>query len=103
MSDAHCELRFGETSVELPVVVGSEGEKAIDIGKLRAQTGLVTLDPGFANTGSCQSDITFIDMSGPGAVTPFAHTINLCVQLEPHQEAYADDWNRASNAAMLLP
>ena len=48
-----------------------------------------------------RSDITFIDMSGPGAVTPFAHTINLCLQMEPHQEAYADDWNRASNAAML--
>ena len=48
-----------------------------------------------------RSDITFIDMSGPGAVTPFAHTINLCLQMEPHQESYADDWNRASNAAML--
>jgi citrate synthase len=47
--------------VELPVIVGSEGEKAIDISKLRAQTGYVTIDPGFGNTASCQSAITFVD------------------------------------------
>jgi citrate synthase len=47
--------------VELPVVVGSEGERAVDITKLRAQSGYITLDPGFVNTGSCQSAITFID------------------------------------------
>ena len=47
--------------VELPVVVGSEGEKALDIAKLRAETGYIALDPGYGNTGSCQSDITFID------------------------------------------
>jgi citrate synthase len=46
---------------EFPVTVGSEGEMAIDIAKLRAQTGAVTLDPGYGNTGSCESAITFID------------------------------------------
>lgn len=46
---------------ELPVITGSEGEKAIDISGLRQQTGLVTLDPGFANTASCKSRITFVD------------------------------------------
>ena len=46
---------------ELPIVVGSEGERAIDISTLRQQTGLVTLDPGFVNTASCQSAITFVD------------------------------------------
>ncbi len=46
---------------ELPVVTGSEGEKAIDISKLRQETGLVTLDPGFVNTASCQSAITFVN------------------------------------------
>ncbi|HEV3455781.1 MAG TPA: citrate synthase [Thermoanaerobaculia bacterium] len=46
---------------ELPVVVGSEGEKAIDIAQLRAQTGYITLDPGYGNTGACESAITFID------------------------------------------
>jgi citrate synthase len=48
-------------SLELPVVVGSENEHAIDIAKLRAQTGYITLDPGFMNTGSTQSSITYID------------------------------------------
>ena len=46
---------------ELPIVTGSEGERAIDISNLRRETGLVTLDPGFVNTGSCQSGITFVD------------------------------------------
>ncbi|MGD0088849.1 MAG: citrate synthase [Planctomycetota bacterium] len=46
---------------ELPVVVGTEGEKAIDITKLRSLTGYITLDEAFANTGSCESMISFID------------------------------------------
>lgn len=46
---------------ELPIVTGSEGERGIDISKLRATTGVITLDDGYANTGSCQSAITFID------------------------------------------
>ena len=54
-------LRIGDRTIELPIVVGSEGERAIDIRKLRAETGYITLDPGYANTGSCKSAITFID------------------------------------------
>ena len=54
-------LKFGDQTIELPVVEGSEGELAIDISQLRAKTGLITLDPGFGNTGACTSDITFID------------------------------------------
>ncbi|HRC84428.1 MAG TPA: citrate synthase [Thermoanaerobaculia bacterium] len=46
---------------ELPVIVGSEGETAIDIRNLRSATGAITFDPGYGNTGSCTSDITFID------------------------------------------
>jgi citrate synthase len=46
---------------DFPVVTGSEGERGIDISKLRELTGVITLDPGFKNTGSCQSEITFID------------------------------------------
>jgi citrate synthase len=46
---------------ELEVLVGSEGEVGIDIRKLRKQTGAVTFDPGYGNTGSCKSAITFID------------------------------------------
>ncbi|OMG59018.1 citrate synthase [Tessaracoccus sp. ZS01] len=45
----------------LPIVTGTEGERAIDIAHLRQDTGLITLDPGYANTGSAQSAITFID------------------------------------------
>ncbi|TAJ24226.1 MAG: citrate (Si)-synthase, partial [Planctomycetota bacterium] len=54
-------LRYGDASVELPVLTGTEGERALDISNLRAKTGLITLDPGLGNTGSCQSAITFID------------------------------------------
>ncbi len=48
-------------SIELPVVVGTEQETAVDITALRASTGLITLDNGYANTGACRSSITFID------------------------------------------
>ena len=47
--------------LECPVVVGTEGEKAFDIAKLRSQTNYITLDPGFGNTGSCKSAITYLD------------------------------------------
>ena len=46
---------------QLPVITGSEGEKALDISRLRQETGLITLDTGYANTGSCSSAITFMD------------------------------------------
>jgi len=46
---------------ELPLVTGSEGETAVDISKLRAQSGLVTLDLGYKNTGSTTSAVTFLD------------------------------------------
>ena len=46
---------------EFPLLKGSEGEQAIDISLLRSRTGLVTYDPGYANTGSCKSSITFMD------------------------------------------
>ncbi|MGV9004868.1 citrate synthase [Flavobacterium sp.] len=46
---------------EFPVIVGSENETAIDIEKLRALTGAITLDPGYKNSGSCKSEITFLD------------------------------------------
>ena len=57
----HVKLIYGDKEYELPLIVGSEGEKAIDITKLRARTGLITLDTGYGNTGSCTSDITFMD------------------------------------------
>jgi citrate synthase len=54
-------LRYNEKEVELPLVRGTEDEVGIDIAKLRAQTGMITLDYGFVNTGSCESKITFVD------------------------------------------
>lgn len=54
-------LTIDGVSHELPIVTGSEGERAIDISSLRATTGLITLDDGYGNTGSCKSAITFID------------------------------------------
>ena len=45
----------------VPVVEGTEGEKAIDVSNLRNLSGFITLDDGYANTGSCLSRITFID------------------------------------------
>jgi citrate synthase len=54
-------FRLGDQQVELPSVVGSEGERALDISKLRAQTGYITLDEGYVNTGSTTSAITFLD------------------------------------------
>jgi len=48
-------------SIELPVITGTENEKAIDISKLRSKTGHITMDPGYGNTGACESSITFLD------------------------------------------
>ena len=55
------QLIIDENTYNLPVVEGSENEKAIDISKLRAQTGYVTLDTGYKNTGATTSGITFLD------------------------------------------
>ena len=55
------EMKIDGQVHELPVVVGTEGEKAIDIRTLRASTGYITLDSGYANTGSCISNITYLD------------------------------------------
>ena len=54
-------LVIDDKSYELPVVEGSENEKAIDISRLRAQTGYITLDTGYKNTGATTSGITFLD------------------------------------------
>jgi citrate synthase len=54
-------LHVGSEQVELPVFEGSEGERAVDISRLRSESGLVTLDEGYANTGSTRSAITYLD------------------------------------------
>jgi citrate synthase len=60
MSDT-AQLKIGDKTYDLPVIEGAEGEKAIDISKLRDQTGYVTLDIGYKNTGATKSAITFLD------------------------------------------
>jgi citrate synthase len=54
-------LTLGDKEIDLPVIVGTEGEVAVDIRQLRQKTGAVTYDPGLGNTGACQSKITFLD------------------------------------------
>ena len=59
--DKKVQLIYDNNTYEFPLVEGTEKEVGIDIKSLRAQTGLVTIDPGFKNSGSCQSEITFLD------------------------------------------
>ena len=59
MSDAV--IRFGDEELTLPVHVGTQGEKGVDIGKLRSSLGLVTVDRGFANTAEGRSSVTYIN------------------------------------------
>lgn len=54
-------ITLNGNTLELPVITGTENEKAIDISKLRDQSGYITLDPGFKNTGATKSAITFLD------------------------------------------
>lgn len=58
---ANAKLVLGDKTYELPVFTGTENESAVDITKLRDQSGLVTLDNGYMNTGACTSAITFLD------------------------------------------
>ena len=59
--DKKVQLIYDNKTYEFPIVEGTEKETGIDIKTLRAQTGLVTLDPGFKNSGSCQSEVTFLN------------------------------------------
>ena len=54
-------LEFDGKTYELPTITGSENETAVDISKLRDQSGLITMDPGYKNSGVCKSEITFLD------------------------------------------
>ncbi len=55
------DIHYQDKHASLPLVRGTEGEVGVDIQKLRSETGLITLDPGYGNTGACKSAITFID------------------------------------------
>ena len=54
-------LRIGDEAIDLPIVRGTVGDAALDISRLRSSTGMITLDPGYGNTGACRSAITFLD------------------------------------------
>ena len=61
LSTAAARLTLEDKSYDLPTIVGTENEKAIDISALLKQTGFVTLDEGYVNTGATTSDITYLD------------------------------------------
>ncbi len=61
MNQAIAKLTVGDQELDLPIVEGTEQERGLDIGKLRATTGLITLDEGYVNTGSTKSAITFLN------------------------------------------
>ncbi len=54
-------LKLEGKEIQLPIIIGTEGEKAIDITSLRSETGYITYDPSLGNTGACKSSVTFID------------------------------------------
>ena len=58
---AKAKLIYESSELDLDIIQGTEKEKAIDISSLRSKTGLITMDPGYGNTGSCNSEITFIN------------------------------------------
>lgn len=60
-TEEEIQFAYRGRQVTLPIIEGTEGERAVDISTLRAQTGLITLDPGYGNTGSCKSAITYMD------------------------------------------
>ena len=109
-------LRHGDTEVELPVVRGTENELGVDIAKLRAKSGLVTLDYGFGSTGACESAITFVDGEEgilryrgfpieqlvSGHSPSFLETAYLLIYGELPTRTQRDDFSRAIRKHTLL-
>ena len=107
-------LMLDGKTCEFPIVVGSEGEKAIDIRRLRADTGYVTLDEGLGNTASCESGITFIDgekgilryrgipIEELAEHSSFIESAFLVVNGELPSEAQLADFSKRLNATSLI-
>ena len=55
------ELKIDDKKIELPIITGTENETGVDVTRLRADAGYITFDPSYANTGSCASEITYIN------------------------------------------
>ena len=58
MSTQNATLNLDGKDIVLPIVVGTEGERGVDVRKLRDETGYITFDDGYANTGACESKVT---------------------------------------------
>ena len=88
-------------SLDLPTIVGTEHEKAIDVGQLRAQTGYITLDEGFVNTGSTTSAVTFLD-GEQGVLRYRGYPIEqLCEQCDFVEVSYLLIYGELPNAVQL--
>jgi citrate synthase len=86
---------------EFPTIVGTEGEVGIDIAKLRGATGAITFDPGYGNTGSCKSTITFID--GEKGILHYRGYLieDLADAVSFEEAAYLLIWGALPNAEQL--
>jgi citrate synthase len=112
--DDTARLELDGKTYELAIVEGSEGERGIDIQNLRSETGLITLDPSYKNTGSCESDITFID--GENGIlryrgypieqlaeqSNFLEVAYLLIRGELPSQAQSDDWMHRIKIHTLL-
>jgi citrate synthase len=107
-------IQLGDTKVEASIVVGTENERAIDIGHLRATSGYVTLDPAFMNTASTKSSITFIDgdkgilryrgipIEQLAEKSTFIETAYLLIYGELPKEQELKDWSKKLTRHSLL-
>ena len=95
-------ISYNESNYEFPIIEGSENEKGIDIQNLRSKTGLITYDPGYKNTGSCKSSITFLD-GEEGILRYRGHSIEeLCSKASFVQVAYLLIYGELPNENELL-
>jgi len=107
-------IQLGDTKVDAPIVVGTENERAIDIGHLRATSGYVTLDPAFMNTASTKSAITYIDgdkgilryrgipIEQLAEKSTFVETAYLLIYGELPKERELKDWSKKLTRHSLL-
>ena len=103
---------LGETKLEVPDIVGTESERAIDVAQLRAKTGYVTLDPAFMNTASTKSAITFIDgdkgilryrgipIEQLAEKSTFVETAYLLIYGNLPNEEQLKDWSKQAHAPL---
>ena len=95
-------ISYNESNYEFPIIEGSENEKGIDIQNLRSKTGLITYDPGYKNTGSCKSSITFLN-GEEGILRYRGHSIEeLCSKASFVQVAYLLIYGELPNENELL-